>query len=154
MFAADASATIFGTDARIDTLVLAGASFVVSLWSLATSRRAKTLSEKETAKAPYRHYLELGFQNPQFVTEDPETSFIECSRFVGDEGTRYRMFIAILLNACEEILERSNDKDWRATVSRQLRQHKPYLASMAQERCAQYDNRLREVLRPLVGGNW
>jgi hypothetical protein len=154
MFAADSTATIFGTDTRIDTLVIASASFLVSLWSLFTAWRAKTLSEKETAKTPYRRYLELGFQNPKFVTENPETGLIEYSQFAGDEATRYRMFIAILLNACEEILERSNDKDWRATVTRQLRQHKPYLTGMARERCAQYDKRLREVLRPLVGGNW
>ena len=154
MFAADTSSTIFGTDTRIDTLLLAGVSIVVSMWSLSTSRQAKALSEKETAKTAYRRYLELGFQHPKFVTEDPETGLVEYRHFAGDEATSYRMFVAILLNGCEEILERSSDEDWRATVSRQLRQHQPYLSQMAQERCGQYDKRLREVLRPLVGGNW
>jgi hypothetical protein len=154
MLAADTSATLLGWDTRIDALLIAIISLVVSVWSLVNSHQAKRLSERESAKTPYRRYLELGLQNPRFVTENPQTGFVEYNGFSGEDATSYRMFVAILLNACEEILERSNDKDWRAAVSRQLRQHRPYLSQMAEERCAQYDKRIREVLRPLVGGNW
>jgi hypothetical protein len=154
MIATDTSALIVGVDSRIVVVIVAFISFLVSVVSLVIAGQAKKLSERETAKSVYRRYLEPGFQNPKYVTQDSETGYVEYGKFTGDEATSYRMFVTIVLHACEKILDRSNDRNWRNAISRQLKQHKPYFAQMNQTRCHQYDKRLRDVVRPLAGGNW
>jgi hypothetical protein len=149
MQAADPTLLVFGLDARIVAIVVSLTALAGSVISLMFSWQARRFSERETAHGVYRKYLELAIQNPRFATED-----ISLGTFEGEERTKYRLFVAMLLIACEEILERDPGAEWQKTISRQLKRHTAYLGQMEPDARQQYDCRVRKMVSVLLDREW
>ena len=86
--------------------------------------RFAQLSQRETtAKEIYRDYLRLAFEYPMLASPDDNNQKII-------QDYKYRWFVAVMLNACEEILASSrNDPAWQEVVLAEMEYHKSYLNS-------------------------
>ena len=84
-----------------------------------TSSRA---SQREaTAMQLYKDYLVLSFQHPEYANPERKKTITEY---------KYRWFVSVLLNACDEILVCvPADVDWRRIIAAELEYHEDYLGS-------------------------
>ncbi len=85
--------------------------------------RSATISQREaTAKNLYREYLLLAFKHPELATPEDDTKLIASDK--------YRWFVAVLLNCCDEILAGvGHDPVWRDVIIADLEYHLPCLKS-------------------------
>ena len=75
-----------------------------------------------TAKDLYFDYLMLAFNHPSLAYPDGNKNLIE--------DDKYRWFVSILLNSCEEILACfPEDKIWSKVIAAELEHHSHYLDS-------------------------
>ena len=100
---------------------------VIALGALAFAylqiRFAQRSQREATAKEIYRDYLRLSFDNPNLASPDEGDQ-----KIIADY--KYRWFAAVMLNACEEILEVfATDITWREVVLAEMEYHKRYLHS-------------------------
>lgn len=109
------------------TMLIAALAVTVAYNQLGDSKLA-------SAKAIYKDYLSLAFQNPTFSA----ASFpIESPRFRkfeldSDEYEKYENYVAFLLFSSEEILQLVGDnEEWRSTLRDQFMYHSLYLDSGA-----------------------
>jgi hypothetical protein len=86
-------------------------------------RSSQQSQQQATAKEIYRDYLRLSFDNPSLASpKDDDQEIIS--------DYRYRWFVAVMLNACEEILATfGNDDTWNNVVLAEMEYHKTYLHS-------------------------
>ena len=85
--------------------------------------RISQRSQREaTAREIYRDYLRLAFEYPGLASPEDDRKIIQ--------DYKYRWFVAVMLNACEEILEVFKaDKTWREVILAEMEYHVPYLHS-------------------------
>jgi len=85
-------------------------------------RGAQRSQREATARDVYRDYLRLAFEHPTLATPEGGRKIIQ--------NDKYRWFVAITLNACEEIHEVFEDDDtWREVILAEMEYHVPYLKS-------------------------
>jgi hypothetical protein len=97
---------------------------LLAIFALMFTRRqinvARRAQQEATSKDIYRGYLELAFAHPQFAIPSPEANIADG---------QYRWFVAILLNASDEILYGTSATVWRKVIMAELRYHVRYLQS-------------------------
>jgi hypothetical protein len=81
---------------------------------------ARRVRRETTAKEIYRGYLENAFEHPELAIPSPEMNIA---------ADKYRWFVAILLNASDEILYDTTAYVWRKVIMAELRYHIRYLQS-------------------------
>src|SRR6476660_3155661 len=81
---------------------------------------ARASQREATAMVSYKDYLLLSFRYPEYA--NPKKKVIT--------ENKYRWFVSVLLNACDEILNSvPKDPDWKCIVAAELEYHAPYLNS-------------------------
>lgn len=96
-------------------------------------KATKYESRRSAANSIYKDYLLLAFQNPHlssasYPLENPAYNKIKCEP---SSFEQYEYYVSILLFASEEILEiTKGDREWKMTLSDQLRYHALYLNSL------------------------
>jgi hypothetical protein len=105
-----------GNLAQLFIALLASFALIFTYLQIAAARRGQ---HEATAKEIYRGYLELAFEHPGLAIPKSNDHASE----------RYRWFVAILLNACDEILFGTTDPVWRTVVKTELKYHATYLHS-------------------------
>jgi hypothetical protein len=151
MGAAEAPILIGGHDIRLVSFWLSLASLLAAAASVTFAYFNSKKSADDKAKDIYRAYLKLAFDNPHLAGYEK----VDISGFSQEDKTRYRYFLALTLNAIEEILYVSkNDPAWRRTVTRQAKKHVDYLEAMDTDRCAMYSKEVRSLIRGIAKGNW
>jgi hypothetical protein len=106
-----------GNLAQVFIAVLASVALIFTYLQIAAARRGQ---HEATAKEIYRGYLEVAFENPELAIPSPETDI---------SSDKYRWFVSILLNACDELLYGTTDPVWRTVVSTEVKYHERYLGS-------------------------
>ena len=106
-----------GNLAQVLIALLAILALLYTRRQISVARRAQ---REATAKDIYRGYLELAFAHPQLAIPGPETNIADG---------QYRWFVAILLNAGDEILYGTSAPVWRKVIMAELRYHVKYLQS-------------------------
>jgi hypothetical protein len=100
--------------------IIAVITVFLAYLQVTSSRRSQ---RESTAMEAYRNYLLLSFQHPGYATPDEGNKKIIANY-------KYRWFVAVLLNACDEILDCvPNDVDWKRIIAAELEYHTPYLKS-------------------------
>ena len=107
-----------GNIAQVFIAVLATLALIFAYLQIMSARRAQ---REATAKDLYRDYLKLAFEHPDLAIPDSNQPLCE----------KYSWFVAILLNAYDEILFGTNHEVWRSVVRAELRYHVRYLQSDA-----------------------
>jgi hypothetical protein len=114
---------IWGNAEKIGNLAQVGTFFVAIaalIFAYAQVTSAKKSQREATAKTVYHDFLKLAFENPKYAY--PERGLLN------DE--KYRWFVAIVLNACDEIAwSVFPDHVWEAVVFEELKPHAEYLTS-------------------------
>ena len=117
----------------IGTVVMAAAAIAALIYAhrqISESRRAE---RRGNANGLWREYLRLAFENPKL--SDPTLHLAdfnyEALTIDGSPETfqKYELFVDVILNASEEILEVSPTREWDAAVRLQLKLHRSYLLS-------------------------
>jgi|HubBroStandDraft_6_1064221.scaffolds.fasta_scaffold508162_2 hypothetical protein len=125
----------------VTTILAAGVAIIGIIFAWRAQGQA-------TAKAIYRDYLKLAFENPELA--NPSESGLNVSSLVASPPSassdkerwtkyeRYRWFVAFMLNACDEIASSQrarvfwrNRALWRKAISGDLQFHNEYLMSAA-----------------------
>ena len=119
-------------------------TFVWMWWKHRARERQVEMSTR--ARAVYASALRSGVQHPELA--EPMLGVIAS----GAEFVRYKLFVASLLAAADEILLLDPSPEWKATVARMLAPHRSYLASdeFRQDAFATCTPPVREVLGTVI----
>ena len=107
-------------------------AFIAMLIAFAAYHSTKLEAKLTLAKALYKDYLNLAFENPElslasYPIEDPRYYSFENNDV---KLEKYEYYVAQLVLASEEILDLTgNDLYWYNTLRDQLKQHALYLGS-------------------------
>ena len=116
--------------ATVGTLVVALCALVFASIQI---RETRDSQREATAKGIYGDYLKLAFDNPKYSNP---TKFLNVANggwkdqgeWMQDE--RYRWFVAIMLNSCDEISSSNpGDTIWQKAILEDLKLHEDYLKS-------------------------
>jgi hypothetical protein len=137
------SATM-GNLAEVATACLGGVALLFAYLQIEASDRSQRYA---TAADIYRDYLRVAFENPKLASP-----CIDDRRII--KSFKYRWFVAIVLNACDEILEATkNDDEWIKVVLAEMEYHQTYLtskyfsSSLEDHGWKLYSTRLRELFK-------
>ena len=117
----------------IGTVVMAAAAIAALIYAhlqISENRRAE---RRGNANELWREYLRLAFENPKL--SDPTLHLADFNyEALSVDGSpemfqKYELFVDVILNASEEILEVSPTREWDAAVRLQLKLHRAYLLS-------------------------
>jgi hypothetical protein len=102
-------------------------TLLVALCAVLVAWRQLTLNRNNqretTAKAVFREYLKLAFDNPDLAAGGKHEAFVRNAK-----KERYEWFVAYFLWAAEEILDfAGTDKIWWDNLLSQAKQHRDYL---------------------------
>ncbi len=104
-------------------LLLSITALVALLFAYLQIRTAQQSQREATTKEIYRDYLKLAVEYPELASPDERGQKIL-------QDYKYRWFVAVMLNACEEIIEVfQNDEIWREVVLSEMECHEDYLHS-------------------------
>lgn len=113
-----------------------------------TREREMAADRAAKAKGIWARQLTLALQHPELA--EPMLGSLSSAA----EVARYRLFVASLLTAADEILALQDTESWRATLVRHMAAHRSYLASQEFREAGMTDcsPALRELLRHHVSG--
>ncbi len=119
-------------------------TFVWMWWKHRARERQVELSTR--ARAVYAAALRSGVQHPELA--EPMLGVIAS----GAEFVRYKLYVASLLAAADEILLLDPSPEWKATIARLLTPHRSYLGSdeFRQGALADCTPALRQVLGSVI----
>jgi hypothetical protein len=110
--------------ATVMTAIVAMVAVIVAVIALITGRNSQ---REATAKAIYRDYLKLAFENPELA--NPYRGALKRKDDL-KQDERYRWFVAFMLNSCGEIARsKPGDETWRKAILEDLKMHNDYLKS-------------------------
>jgi hypothetical protein len=130
----------YGNIAQITSAIAAVVGMAAILFQVNAIR---TNSREATAQQIYLAYARLAFENPQFAR--PDYDRIKAAPV--DDRTRYRTFVSLLMNACDEVLENISGTEWRVSCASDLKAHVRFLCEQADAPfLAQYSQRMRALV--------
>jgi hypothetical protein len=99
-------------------------TFFVAVFALAVAyvqiTAARESQREATAKDVFRDYLRLSFENPEYGAPSKNLN----------QDEKYRWFVAVALNACDEIASSVlPDESWQKVIRGVLVLHRKYLVS-------------------------
>ena len=107
----------------------------------------RTNSREATAQQIYLSYVRLGFENPQFVKPDYE----KLRAGPEQELTRYRLYVSLLLYACDEVLENIGGREWDNACAKDVNTHIRLLCEQADAAMfGQYSQRMRTLVTSTI----
>jgi hypothetical protein len=117
----------------IGTVVMAAAAIAALIYAhlqISENRRAE---RRGNANELWREYLRLAFENPKLSDPTLHLADFNYEALTVDGSPemfqKYELFVDVILNASEEILEVSPTREWDAAVHLQLKLHRAYLLS-------------------------
>jgi hypothetical protein len=130
----------YGNVSQIAAAVVALAGILAILFQVNAIR---TNSREATAQQIYLAYVRLAFDNPQFARPD----YDRIKSASADEQTRYRVFVSMLLSACDETLNYISGSEWKAACAKDVQAHVRFLCERADAAyLAQYSPRIRTLV--------
>jgi hypothetical protein len=103
--------------AQIGTFFIALFALKIAYVQIVASRESQ---REATAKDVFRDYLQIAFENPNYATPNPRSK----------DDEKYKWFVAVTLNACDEIAGTVfPDPVWRHVVRGVVKLHEDYLVS-------------------------
>ena len=108
---------------EIVTATVAVLALIGAIWQVVVSRGAQ---REATAAGLYGSYLALAVEYPKLAAA--EFSIPQDYANFNEEFERYEWFVSVMLNAFEQIIERTSGDDvWETTILDQMRFHSRYL---------------------------
>jgi hypothetical protein len=117
----------------IGTLVMAAAAIVALIYAHQQISQSRRAERRGNANELWREYLRLAFEHPKLSDPTLHLADFDYEALTVDGSKelfqKYELFVDVILNASEEILEVSPTKEWDAAVRLQLELHRAYLRS-------------------------